>query len=118
MMGPNGLMPLHVACAMGHSRIVRLLLAYGADVDAADELGQTALHFAAELGALAELRLLCAYGADPECQTVDGRGLAHIVQGREAQQVAQVVRAVDEGSAMKGQYGVVYHTQGASNPLA
>lgn len=38
------------ACIQGHVDIVRLMLTYGAEVDAVEEHGLTALHYAAYAG--------------------------------------------------------------------
>lgn len=38
-----GLTPLHIAARNGHAEVVRLLLAAGASVDAADKYGRTPL---------------------------------------------------------------------------
>ena len=57
--------PLCVASRRGHTGIVAELLAAGASVNAADEVGETPLHKAAEYGHEPTLKALLAAGADP-----------------------------------------------------
>merc|ERR1712224_478732 len=50
---------------MGRARILRLLLAAGADANALDDSRSTPLHFAAELGHARAAQVLLDMGADP-----------------------------------------------------
>ncbi|UZJ51907.1 hypothetical protein CBS101457_001227 [Exobasidium rhododendri] len=82
----NGLTPLHAACSGGSEAVVRLLLNYGADVNATrvktpkgagmgsmtGTEGSTPLHFAAANGHLAVVRLLLESGARPTAKDKDG----------------------------------------------
>jgi ankyrin repeat protein len=70
---------LHYAAHYGNPTVLRVLLERGADVDAADEYGNTSLHTAAtgEYGGTAPLRvpvvqLLLRYGADLNARNLDG----------------------------------------------
>ena len=46
----DGLTPLHVATENGHAEVIKMLLAAGANKDAADKDGCTPLYIAAEDG--------------------------------------------------------------------
>lgn len=43
----NGITLLHIACANGYRKVIRLLQKHGADVNQADNYGWTSLHIAA-----------------------------------------------------------------------
>jgi hypothetical protein len=82
----HGLTPLHTACSGGSEAVVRLLLSYGADVNATRTKipkgsgmglitgteGSTPLHFAAANGHLEVVRLLLEKGAHPTAKDKDG----------------------------------------------
>lgn len=55
---------MHSAASCGHVQVVSLLLAAGADANAANSGGQRAVHYAASKGRLEVLRKLAAAGAD------------------------------------------------------
>ncbi|EFY96195.1 ankyrin repeat protein [Metarhizium robertsii] len=59
----RGRTPLLFAAERGHEATARLLLGYGADMEANDENGQTPLFFAAEIGHEGVVRLLLKHGA-------------------------------------------------------
>jgi len=61
--------PLHLAVKLGRTEIAKLLVAGGADVNAADTWGSTALHRAAACRRPALAGLLAANGADLEART-------------------------------------------------
>ena len=61
--------PIHSAAASRSSRLVRILLAAGADPDRQQEGGFTALHAAAKHGSEAMVRILLAHGANAELAT-------------------------------------------------
>jgi ankyrin repeat protein len=63
-----GRSPLIMACRNGNTRIVSLLLAYGADIEGQDTSANTALHHAAAYGWDECVRILIENGAelDPE----------------------------------------------------
>jgi cytohesin len=56
--------PLHYAADEGHTEVVELLIANGADVNAKDEEGWTPFHLAAYWGGKDIVELLIAAGAD------------------------------------------------------
>lgn len=74
-----GMTALHYAAAYGHAEIVELLLAEGADVDAANAAGGTPLGVAAMgVGASERVaRLLIAKGANVNARNPDGRTVLH-----------------------------------------
>ena len=59
-----GMTPLHYAADEGHTEVVELLIANGADVNAKDENGRTPLHLATYWGEKEIVELLIAAGAD------------------------------------------------------
>ena len=56
----------------GHTAVVELLLAAGADVDAESNIGETALHYAAAYGHADVVELLVSAGANVNAQDKDG----------------------------------------------
>lgn len=85
---PKGRSPLHVAAALGHCSMVRLLLE-DADIRALDKKGRTAIHVAASEGHGAVVMLLLQKGANPFVADNDGvtalqwaenKGLHSVVQ--------------------------------------
>ncbi|PWW80495.1 3ank: A designed ankyrin repeat protein, partial [Tuber magnatum] len=69
----QGRYPLSIAAAMGDEALVRLLLFWGADVCARDDMGRTALHRAAGCGMAGVVKLLLEKGADREVADYTGR---------------------------------------------
>jgi hypothetical protein len=81
----NGLLPLHAACSGGSEPVVRLLLSYGADVNATrgkaakgsgsgpgtGTEGSSPLHFACANGHFSIVRLLLENGARPSARDKD-----------------------------------------------
>lgn len=65
------------------------LIAGGAEVQAADELGFTALHVAAQFGKLGALESLVAHGADLEARTLRGLTPLHVAAGTGQTEAAQ-----------------------------
>jgi ankyrin repeat protein len=71
----NGSMPLFIAAGEGRSDVVRYLLAEGADVNAREQLGDTALTEVAYYGHVALVKELLAHGADVNAIGNDGTAL-------------------------------------------
>jgi ankyrin repeat protein len=75
-----------LAAAGGHAEVVTLLLARGADANAADRAGVTPLMLAANLGHTTIVDALLALGADPRARANDGWSAAEAARmaGEEA----------------------------------
>ncbi len=71
---------LHAACAGQHLAIARMLLAAGAEVNAAQQSGFTPLHAAAQNGQADLVELLLAAGADPALTTAEGHAPADLAR--------------------------------------
>ncbi|KAK7474399.1 hypothetical protein BaRGS_00034353 [Batillaria attramentaria] len=65
--------PLHVACCLGDSRIVQILIDAGADLDARNVTESTPLHCASESGWVDVVRTLVQAGADMFIADSSGR---------------------------------------------
>jgi len=70
--------PLHSAAAGSHPGIVKLLLAVGADVNAAQSWGFTPLHSVANNDDRESAEALLAAGADPPPKTDEGKTAADL----------------------------------------
>lgn len=68
----------------GHLTIIGLLLKYGAEVNAVDELGCTAIMHAAMQGSLEIFKLLLDHGANLKSVDISGRNLAHLICMRDS----------------------------------
>jgi sulfatase modifying factor 1 len=69
----DGWSPLYLASGAGHRDVAELLIARGASVNAANNVGRaTPLHAAAGLGQMDTARLLCAKGADTNARGMNG----------------------------------------------
>lgn len=62
----SGYQPIHLAAAIGHIEALRLLIKYGADVDAQTNEGVTPLHYAANHGDVLVTNMLLSAKAKPD----------------------------------------------------
>jgi ankyrin repeat protein len=87
--GINGWTPLHLACYSGHSQTARLLLQYGADVNARSSVdgGWTPLMEACAVGHKPIVELLLEFGADPK--------IGNLYEGGTARHIAFKYRNMD-----------------------
>jgi len=69
--------PLHLACTSRDFRIPRVLLSFGADIEAVDGEGSTPLHLASEGGHTDVVYLLLSKSADVNCKDERGRTALH-----------------------------------------
>lgn len=83
---------LHMAAQRGHSKVARLLLDYGAPINALDGRKRTRpLHLAAENGHLEVVRLLLASQADQEAEDDLGRRPLHLAAMRGEPDIVQLL---------------------------
>eukprot|EP00903_Cladosiphon_okamuranus_P005487 g5471.t1 len=76
-----GCTPVHLAGAMGHTSVVRLLVEHGAAVDARDGAQCTALHAASEGGHPVVVELLLHLGADIDARNLKQQTPLHYACG-------------------------------------
>lgn len=69
----TGATPLHVSAAKGYSRVIRLLIQCGADVNAIDKDGWTPLHAAAHWEQEEACKILVENGANFDIKTYSGQ---------------------------------------------
>ena len=87
-------MPLHAAVAGQRQDVVEMLLAGGADVNAAQEGSWTPLHEAADHGDLAMVKLLIAHGAGINARKDDGETARSLAARKGFRDVADYLRAL------------------------
>ena len=91
---------LHKACEEGNAEAVRVLLALGADVNAADYREYTPLHVAAEKGHLAIVKMLIKKGADLSAETGDSYLTAYtLAKSLDHTQVARALYRAEHPSS-------------------
>jgi 7,8-dihydropterin-6-yl-methyl-4-(beta-D-ribofuranosyl)aminobenzene 5'-phosphate synthase len=86
-----GRTPLHLACHGGHTELVKLLLAKGADMEAKFPNGSTALFWTIPEGHKEILELLMAKGADIQAKQNDGTSLLHIAAALGQSEIAELL---------------------------
>lgn len=64
---------LHIACQLGNSTIVDMLMESGLDLDIQNNLKQTALHLAAMSNNYSSVSQLISYGAKTDIQDNNGK---------------------------------------------
>jgi ankyrin repeat protein len=84
--------PLHFAALMGHQDVAKLLLAYGADVNAKDNNAQTPLHAAAAGGHKDLAEMLLANKADVNTRDNDGDTPLHAAAAGDHKDVVELLR--------------------------
>ncbi|KAK3096266.1 hypothetical protein FSP39_025127 [Pinctada imbricata] len=67
----SGISLIHIACANGYRKVLRLLIKNGADVNTTDDLGWTPLHVAARFSQMKTVQSLLKSGADPLLKNVN-----------------------------------------------
>ncbi|XP_069104631.1 unconventional myosin-XVI-like [Argopecten irradians] len=67
-----GITLLHIACANGYRKVVRLLLKKYVNVDVQENMGWTSLHVGARYNQLDIVKLLLKAGADPNLVDIEG----------------------------------------------
>lgn len=88
----NGETALHVAVEQKNQQLVKLLLAYGADVNVQERKeGFTPLMYAAIMDDRPMMQLLASHGADPTAPDVDGYTTYHYLAARDNQAAAQLL---------------------------
>ena len=71
---PDGATPLHFAARLGHVKVAAVLLAHGADINAAEgESKLTPLHWAASYGRSKVVALLLTHNANRGAKSWDGK---------------------------------------------
>jgi ankyrin repeat protein len=80
--------PLHWAAMRGHARIIRLLVRYGANVDARDVFGRTPMAWACVLNRTRAVETLLECGADVNMRDAQGDPLLCICAARRVQQAS------------------------------
>ena len=92
----NGEWPLHAAAAVGHTKLVRLLLRNGADVDPRDNGGLTPLNMAARYGHETTVELLVDRGANLENLSIGG--FSPLQEACDTAEQGVITILVEEGS--------------------
>ncbi|XP_021377760.1 unconventional myosin-XVI-like isoform X4 [Mizuhopecten yessoensis] len=80
-----GITLLHIACANGFKKVVRLLLKKYVNVDAQENMGWTSLHVAARYNQMDILKLLLKAGADPNLVDVEGNKASAVTNSTDIQ---------------------------------
>jgi ankyrin repeat protein len=87
----DGETPLMSASIHGHTKVVKVLLATGADCNAQRESGATPLHLAARGGYLDAVKLLLDHGADPNIQNKSGRVPLHYTPDKNYEAIIKIL---------------------------
>ncbi|KAJ9456445.1 hypothetical protein DIPPA_11962 [Diplonema papillatum] len=97
---------LHKTSQKGHSKVIKELIAAGADVHVLDISGWTALHRASYKGLLEVVKELIAAGADVHVQHKDGRTALHRASHNGHLQVVKELISAGADISMKDIFGM------------
>lgn len=90
-LNPTHVMPLHSAASARNLEAARLLLEYGAPVNARQQAGWVPIHAAAQNGDRAMVGLLLQHGADPGLANDDGKTAAMVARDKGHEQIAALL---------------------------
>lgn len=90
--GTHGRSLLHTAATVGNGKMVQLLVARGADLNAVDDLGMTPLHWAVERRKDRCAIALVEAGADLHVQRFDGQTAADLAKKTRANKVRRLIQ--------------------------
>ena len=78
-----------------NENIVKLLLSFGADVNAEDDMRRTALHLAAPFGSIKKIKMLLDAGANPNALTKYGISPLHGAAGwnKDPEVIVEIIKA-------------------------
>ncbi|XP_033760365.1 unconventional myosin-XVI-like isoform X2 [Pecten maximus] len=79
----HGITLLHIACANGYRKVVRLLLKKYVNVDTQENMGWTSLHVASRYNQLDIIKLLLKAGADPNLVNIEGNKPSAVTNSNE-----------------------------------
>lgn len=83
--------PIHIAASLGHTQIVKNLVAHGVDVDVALDTGITPLHLAAYEGQMEAVEALIELGANVNAQDKNGETVLHLAKRGGFPEIAKVL---------------------------
>jgi len=87
-----GMTPLMIAAQEGETKIVKVLLAIGSDINAKDNDGVTALMIAADEGHTEIVKALLAGGADVNRKANDGRTALTLATSKDSKEIVQLLK--------------------------
>lgn len=94
----QGLTPLKIACTRHNFEIIRVLIMYGADVNAKIN-GHTALHWVCDKGHYKLAKFLLAQGADPTELDDLGNSCRMLAESRGQRKICELIAAAEAESA-------------------
>jgi|Transcript_77436 ankyrin repeat protein len=102
----TGNYPIHIAAQNGHTKLMKLLLVYKAEVNAHNDKGNTPLHMAVAYDFDATEKALLVYGANPDITNKEGHparlGIdGDLVQRQAVSNFQEAMTAADLIAALK-----------------